>query len=51
VTLPGPSRRIVVQPLDVPAMPDPVREEPAVPLPGPEPAPQTEPAREPVPVP
>ena len=53
VTLPGPSRRIVVQPLDVPAMPDPLPQEPVRPErePAHEPEPVREPEREPVPVP
>lgn len=55
VTLPGPSRRIVVQPLEAPALPEPAPLHPAGPSPEPV-APPTDPApavpeREPVPAP
>jgi hypothetical protein len=44
MTLPGPSRRIVVQPVEEPAP-----AEPAVPVPVPAPAPEREPAPAPAP--
>ena len=48
-SLPGPSRRITVEPIEVPVTPP--REEPATPAPDPDPEREPAPAREPVPTP